>query len=96
MKATQLENLRNRSTLHEVMLTNGTDERLIGYGRKSRSGLVATVQRKGEEILRVVNIPDDFNGAVTQHSMDLSGGWFAKFSGRTQRQAIICGELTSL
>jgi len=96
VKTAKLENLKNYSTLYEVVLVNGTDSRLIGYGRKSKSGLIATVQQKGDEILRVVDIPEDFNGAITAHSMDLSGGWIAKFSGRTQRQAIIEGELIGL
>jgi len=93
----KLENLRNHSTLYEVVICHSSGRsRLIGYGRKSRSGLIATVQQKGDEILRVVDIPEDFNGAITAHSMDLSGGWIAKFSGRTQRQSIIEGELIGL
>ena len=92
----RLEDLRYRSTVYEIVLTNGEVTRLIKYGRKCRRSLIEAVQRKGSKILDVVDMSDDFQGKITTTSMDLSGGWYAKFSGRTKRQAIIEGELESL
>jgi len=92
----RLEDLRYRSTVYEIVLTNGEVTRLIKYGRKGRRSLIEAVQSKGSKILDVVDMSDDFQGKITTTSMDLSGGWYAKFSGRTKRQAIIEGELESL
>ena len=92
----KLEDLKYYSTTYEIVLTDGKTSKLISYGRKGRRSLIEAVQNKGSEILDMVNVSDDFQGKITTTSIDLSGGWYAKFSGRTKRQAIIEGELESL
>jgi len=92
----RLEDLRYRSTVYEIVLTNGEVTRLIKYGRKGRRSLIEAVQSEGKEILEMVGMSDDFEGKITPTSIDLGRGWCAKFSGRTKRQAIIEGELESL
>jgi len=92
----RLEGLKYYSTTYEIVLTDGKTSKLISYGRKGRRSLIEAVQSKGSKILEVVNMSDDFQGKITTTSMDLSGGWYAKFSGRTKRQAIMEGELEKL
>jgi len=92
----KLERLHNHPTRYELVLQHaqtGERVRLAYILRNNRSGLMDAIRRNGAEL-------EAFTGSTT---FDLSkkgqpaaaqlGSWRASFSGRTQREAIISGEL---
>lgn len=92
----QLARLQNRPTRHEVVLVNDTTGQrlLFCYCRKTRRGLVDYI-RDGQ------NGPDlsAFTGQLTfqptrQGDLLTIGAWGLRWSGRTERAALVEGELT--
>jgi hypothetical protein len=92
----RLESLRNHSSRYEVVASRDGEIILIGYTiHKSRSGLLATLRRepaattavmcpKGDEM--VTWLKPAIHGCTI-------GGWLVRFSSRTERDAIMEGEL---
>jgi hypothetical protein len=95
----KLEAIKNRATRYEVVLTNGTDVRLVGYtARKGRPGLMSLIRAHGPAILAVTNLSQSaiFKFTTTREASLGENGWIVKFTGRTQRDAILAGEVESI
>jgi hypothetical protein len=89
----KLARLKNRNTRYEIVLTNGKDTKfLVLYtAQHSQSGLRAAVRQRYDAILVITGGELPFAAKRS----DIFGGneWRCLFSGRTQREAIITGEL---
>ena len=74
--------------------------RLVGYtGRKSTRGLVDLISDRGEAIVDLLGDRDAIirKGPGGSVLIDAAGATFrVRFTGRTQRDAIVTGELASL
>lgn len=98
-KIDRLEGLRHYGTLYELRVTNGTQSYLLTYCRKTKPGLRDAVLRPISGQKRRI----DFLCEVTSTTPDSwvwaggasvkSGEWIVSFSGRTERDAIVAGEL---
>lgn len=85
----KLARLKNYRTRYEVAMVNGTDRRLVVYmSDRSFTRLLSAVREKLEAV-KVVAGAD-----VWAENRKLSAGdWRIEFTGRTQREAILNGEL---
>lgn len=91
---TRLAAIAGRSTKYELVLVHDDGRRLLlAYGRKTRPGVLAIVNRNAVALA-------DFCGCDTIQLRGLPAGTFGKIgawslraSGRTEREAIIGGEL---
>lgn len=95
----RLERLRNHSTKYEVVAETSSQygkRYLIAYtSRRSRHGLLKACQSKGEAIIKAFGITDNDQFIPSPKAADgfRIGVWQFRFSGRTQREAIMQGEL---
>jgi hypothetical protein len=89
----KLARLKNRNTRYEIILTNGTDAKyLVLYtAQHSQSGLYAAVRQRYAAILVITGGELPF--AAKRSDIFHGREWRCFFSGRTQREAIIEGEL---
>jgi hypothetical protein len=89
----KLARLKNHNTRYEIVLTNGTDTKyLVLYtARHSQSGLRAAIRQRYDAILVLTGGEAPF--AVKRSDIFKGREWRCFFSGRTQREAIIEGEL---
>lgn len=86
----KLEALRLHSTRYELILTNGTLKYRVGYtARHSQVGAHNLANRCFDEINAIT--PRAFMGKQGDIATDAK--WLVLFSGRTQREAIMEGEL---
>lgn len=98
-KMERLESIARRSTRYEVVAERGDERLLIGYTiHPSRSGILAAVRRNPQQVITRLAIgPDDVctwrGKGRFGHVMDMGNGWQIKLSSRTERDAIIAGEL---
>ena len=95
----KLAQLHNRTTRYEIVCHSPTGERwLIGYtARPGKPGMMNSTRAIGESVVALTGVTDQdkakFSGGRTRARLDLGNGWAIAFSGRTQRDAIIEGEL---
>lgn len=92
---TRLAAIAGRSTQYEIILQHDDGQtRLLGYGRKTRPGILAMVSRRAVELstfcggakyITLKGLPRGVVGKI--------GGWSIRATARTERQAIIEGEL---
>ena len=89
----RLEEIKNLYTRYEVVLARQTGEKvLVGYtGRKSRKGLLNALRRHPDAVIELVG--GENVATFTKEGLSFSSGWTAKFSGRTERDAILQGEI---
>ena len=89
----KLARLKNRHTRYEIVLTNGTDTNyLVLYtAQHSQSGLRAAVRQRYDAILVITGGEAPFAAKRSDVFKGRERRCF--FSGRTQREAIIEGEL---
>jgi hypothetical protein len=89
----KLGRLKNRHTRYEIVLTNGTDAKyLVLYtAQHSQSGLRAAVRQRYDAILVITGGELPF--AAKRSDTSTGNEWRCFFSGRTQREAILSGEL---
>jgi hypothetical protein len=89
----KLARLKNRCTRHEVVLTNGTDTKfLVLYtAQHSNRGLIAAIRQRYDAIL--AKTCGELPYAVKPDQKFAGNEWRCFFSGRTQREAILAGEL---
>jgi hypothetical protein len=80
--------LKNRSTLYELALC-GPSSRLLCYTRKSRVALIAALRKYGPQIVAITGVD---NLTVAGQSVTI-GAYSVRFTGRTEREAVIGGEL---
>jgi hypothetical protein len=96
MQKAKLKSLTSSRTRYEVEMVASSGFRyLIAYtARRSFRGLLDVVRQRGAVILRVLGLPEDTrverDGAGALRFPD---GTIVRFSGRTQRDAIVFGEL---
>ena len=89
----KLEAIKNRATRYELVLTNldsGEKRRLCYTSKKNRTGLFAAIRSNGTELVAFSGSEDFKLEGKASASI---GRWSVAFSGRTQREAIIAGEL---
>ncbi len=103
----RLERLRNRGTLYEIAATNAETGRsvFVMYGQTSASSIVrglvrekyATVPGQPPPRSRLDRLAEETGTAMDSWRRDrtgvYSGPWRIRLTGRTQRQAIIEGEM---
>jgi hypothetical protein len=95
--AARLDRLRHHATRYEVALAlpDGRTMLVCYSPRKSRAGLLDCLRSRGPAILpHVTGMPED--ATVTYHKARgfvFSDGTRVYWSGRTQRDAILSGEL---
>jgi hypothetical protein len=86
----KLARLKNYRTRYEVAMTNGSERYLVVYmSARSFRRLLSAVQEKLEKIVAIAkaDVWMDGKGGLT------AGDWKIAFTGRTQREAILGGEL---
>jgi hypothetical protein len=96
----KLSRLQNRHTRYEIAATHPDGRKLlIAYSaRKNRQGLIAAVHAYGVAIVRNLKLPEDVRMYPGKRACDpiTIGEWSFAFSGRTQRDCILSGELPSM
>jgi hypothetical protein len=92
--ADRLARLANHHTRYELIAVSPEGRRvLLGYtARRSRSGLRAMLRQNAPSVVAVCG-SDSFGLAKRAADGATVGAWRVVFSGRTQREAIIAGEL---
>lgn len=89
----KLARLQNHHTRYEIVATNGPDKILVGYSaRKGRRGLLGMVRLHAEAWMSFTG-DNGLNFAKRAADGAMMGKWKINFSGRTQRDAILAGEL---
>ena|ERR1044072_9784657 len=93
---TRLIGIKNYHTRYEIVAERDSDRLLIGYTpRKSRHGLLAAMQHVGQAIIERLNVGenDEITWQTKPYIHAITSGWRIGFSGRTERDAILSGEL---
>ena len=90
-----LERLRFAPTRYEIEMVAPSGARhLIAYTpRRNFRGLLDAVRQRGAAIIRRAGMPEDARGERAGASLRFADGTVIRFSGRTQRDAIMGGEL---
>lgn len=97
----KLARITNYGTRYELIATNltkpeGHQNILIGYIiRRSRQGMLDACRKFGREMIDVMGL-DEHDLSVFDckaKTLSLGNNWFVRLTGRTQRTAIIEGEL---
>lgn len=91
----KLTALQNYATKYEIVIeiADGRKLRVAYSGRKSKTGILSAVQKIGPQIVALTSMPDDARMEWSKGAMKLGNVATIKFSGRTQRDAIMSGEL---
>lgn len=98
-KQEALAALHNRATRYELAAIKGEQRLLVSYtAQRSRQGMLHACRNRAEHIIRVAQVSPDtllmFQRIGTgQGYKALMGDWAIQFTGRTQREAIMNGEL---
>lgn len=78
-------------TVYEMVAEHADGRRLLaGYTRETRPGMLAMLRKNWDMWCKLTGKQA---GTWEAHKMIRFGAWTIRFSGRTQRQAIIEGEL---
>ena len=89
----RLERLKYRVTLYELVVTSpDRPTMLAGYGRHGQSGMLSLLRKNGEAWSKHIVDNDPVTFAKGGRSCQFGKLEF-RFSGRTEREAIISGEL---
>lgn len=86
----KLQRIQGRGTAYELAVTNGDTSYLVQYTRRGRPAIVASVFKVGEALAELTG-SEEFDLVKGGARV---GTWNIRFTGRTQREAIIAGELT--
>ena len=88
----RLERGQRYATKYEIVaVLNGTTRLVLYTGQHSRSGLIASVMQRGEELARFCKTEEFEIGKRAADGVHI-GDWHITFSGRTKREAISEGE----
>lgn len=88
---------RNHQTLYEVALVAPDGRRfLVCYAQRSGRMLRQGVTKRATRLVTTIGDETTEIVRVTKDAMTLSGGWAVRFTGRTEREAIISGELPAI
>lgn len=90
----RLARLKNYRTRYELIATNADGRKvLVRYtSRVGRRGLYDALTQDAEQICQFFGTDSIHFGKRAADGATM-GEWTIKFSGRTQREAILCGEL---
>ena len=89
----RLARLYNRATCYELAAINVERRVLIAYcGRRSRSGLLAACRNRGALVIALTGSENIEFGKRASDGATM-GPWQIRFTGRTERDAIMEGEL---
>lgn len=92
----KLARLHNRPTAYELVATSGDRSVLVAYSQsQGRSALLKCLRHREQAVVSLFNEGADPNVTFGKKASDGAtvGAWTIRFSGRTQRDAIINGEL---
>lgn len=99
----RLQQIANRFTRYEVVLClPDNSRRLIGYtARPGRSGLFRMLSAVAPRVLALMHLPETSRVKCSGrgklgHVWTFDNGAAVRFSGRTERDAILAGELETL
>ena len=94
LQIAKLARIKNYHSRYEIVLTDGTQKFLVLYtSRRSKRGLYAAANQRREALASITG-EDGYwvvNGKTSPQMGD--GDWRIFFSGRTQRECILDGEL---
>lgn len=97
LQTRQLERIQHHATRYEVRLTlpDGRAMLICYTPRKNKTGLLIAMQERGEKILSIMpEMPDSCRVSYDKALGFVFGnGASVAFSGRTQRDCILTGEL---
>lgn len=91
----KLAGLKHYVTRYELVAENGASRVLIGYSsRKSRHGIVSMLRQRltDKTFYRLFTTNEMHVRRVASHGVDI-GDYLVRFTGRTEREAMIGGEL---
>lgn len=89
----KLTRIQRYATRYELAMIKGNERILIRYtAKKTRRSILKECYEFGEKIVAITGV-DEIKFADTKTVGATSGEWEFKFTGRTQREAIIGGEL---
>lgn len=92
----KLARLKNYHTRYELIASNGTQTVLLAYtSRKSRQGLVSAIRQdsRRSDVAKLIGGENTiFHVGKCAADGFTAGAWTIRFSGRTQRDAILLGE----
>jgi len=95
----KLDQLRLYGTAYEIAAVNGTAGYRVGYGRKSKRGILEMIQADDCKAIyrlsKILNV-DPHSWRVSGDRIARSGIWEIIATGRTERESIIEGELDSI
>lgn len=86
----RLRRIHNRRTLYEIIIEKGEERYLVQYASKSRNAILRGLRRHGEAI--AARFGDTVTFARRSADGAYVGDWHVRYSGRTEREAIIAGE----
>jgi hypothetical protein len=88
----RLEQIKNRATRYELVLRKAGHELRLAYTRrKNRAGMLDMIWRNSAELVSFTGAQEFKLGADKRSA--IMGEWLVAFSGRTERDAILAGEL---
>lgn len=92
-KEQKLEDLYRRSTKYELVATSPDGQRVLaGYCSHGKNNILSMLRRNGEQWADRISADAVVTFAKDGRSAQI-GPWEVSFSGRTQRESIILGEL---
>ncbi len=90
--ATRLERLKYYSTIYELAAEKNGERVLIAYAPKGRSSLLRACRNRSAAVVALTGSTSIDFAKRAQDGAN-ANGWTLRFTGRTQREAIIEGEL---
>lgn len=90
---TKLARIQRYATRYELVLEHDGARYLVQYtSQRSRRGLLASARTMADHIVRIAG-GDEITFASRAADGAMVNGWKLHFSGRTQRECILAGEL---
>jgi hypothetical protein len=88
----KLARLHNRATAHEVVAERGQQRLCVAYTQRSgRVGLLNACRSIGSLLVALPGAAEELTNLTARSAK--CGEWEIRYSGRTQREAYILGEL---
>jgi hypothetical protein len=93
--ASQLARIQNRPTAYEIVLTNGTKTYGLGFSVRTTKRVLLSVLQASHLLVVATVWPNGEDGEIDFRTdnrkavADFNNGWIARYSGRTQRDAIL-------
>ncbi len=88
----RLAGLQNRRTAYELIAENGERKVLAGYCARGRAGLLRMIRQNAAAWVAFAGA-DNITFAKKASEGAVIGDWTIRFSGRTEREVVMAGEL---